>query len=76
MPLSKDAASRKDAGTLANLEHRHFATIATIIKMLPVDAPDAKGFREGIARHFADELPRTNPKFDQARFLRACGVKG
>ncbi len=29
-----------------------------------------------LARDFADALTRTNPLFDRARFLRACGVEG
>ena len=28
-----------------------------------------------IAEHFAAVLPRTNPRFDRARFLRVCGVE-
>lgn len=37
---------------------------------------DANLFRamDDIARTFAAELARTNPRFDRARFLAACGV--
>jgi hypothetical protein len=31
--------------------------------------------RERVALDFADELAATNPRFDRARFLRACGVE-
>ena len=30
--------------------------------------------RADIANAFADELESTNPRFDRARFLTACGV--
>jgi hypothetical protein len=30
--------------------------------------------RADIANAFADELEETNPRFDRARFLTACGV--
>jgi len=29
-----------------------------------------------IARDFADKLASTNPNFDRARFLSACGAEG
>jgi hypothetical protein len=51
------------------LEHRHFAVVAGIIaKIHP-------RMRSEIAYHFAGELRSTNPKFNEARFLRACDVK-
>lgn len=31
--------------------------------------------RGRVAEAFADELASTNPRFDRARFLRACGVE-
>jgi hypothetical protein len=30
--------------------------------------------KETLAKDFADELSFTNPRFDRARFLIACGV--
>ena len=69
MPLSATAATAKDAGKLAPMQHRHFATIATIIARL--DDPAA---REIAADHFARQLASTNPRFDACRFLRACGI--
>lgn len=30
--------------------------------------------RDRLAGMFADELAQTNPQFDRARFLKACGV--
>lgn len=31
---------------------------------------------ESVAYRLASALERTNPRFDRARFLRACGVEG
>jgi hypothetical protein len=28
-----------------------------------------------IARHFANEFTASNPRFDRARFLKACGLE-
>lgn len=66
MSLTYHAAARKDALASAKLEHRHFAVIAQIIAKLP--AKDAAF----VARHFAHELARTNPRFDGDRFWRAA----
>lgn len=70
MVLTTEAALRKDkTNAHATLEHRHFATIAAIIADMPL------AFSGVVALHFADALRHTNPKFDRARFLRACGVE-
>jgi hypothetical protein len=50
------------------MEHRHFATIATIVSQLADD------MRPAVAHVFARELADTNPKFDRKRFLAACDV--
>lgn len=55
------------------MQHRHFATVATIIKSLE-DPSISKRDRHTLARHFADELAGTNPRFDRQRFLAACGL--
>jgi hypothetical protein len=69
--LTKDSAHKKDLRTgLSDMQHRHFATVATIIRGLP----DAFGNRGEIAKWFATELATTNPRFDRRRFLLACGV--
>lgn len=66
--LTIEAAARKDKiGALGSLEHRHFATIAAILRNLP-DYAD----KSAVIEHFADELIVTNPRFDRARFLAAC----
>lgn len=67
MTLTTKSASRKDRTTrLADMEHRHFATIATFIREAPLRFP------EDLACYFAERLAETNPNFDRARFLRAC----
>lgn len=64
-------ANRKDLNAkTARFEHRHFATVAAIIRNMP-----AQG-RADIARQFARELRTTNPRFQASRFLAACGVEG
>lgn len=71
MALSEKAALNKDTRAgYAKMEHRHFATIAAIIQAIP----DAD-LTFHTADHFAKELARTNPRFDKARFLKACGVE-
>lgn len=64
-------AHKKDlnAGYCA-MEHRHFATIAAIIRGIRDE-----GELVGAAYHFAKHLSQTNPKFDRKRFLAACGVE-
>lgn len=62
-------AHRKDLNApTANMEHRHFATIAAIIRALP----EAADTRAGMAQHFARHLRATNPRFNTDRFLAAC----
>ena len=48
---------------------KDFELIAATIAYLP-----AGPARRETARLFADALATTNPRFDRARFLRACGV--
>lgn len=80
MPLSTKAAHAKDTRAgLSEMQHRHFATIAYIIHSMDKVHNQEHGFidiRDDVAEHFADMLARTNPKFDRARFLAACGTEG
>jgi hypothetical protein len=63
--------NRKDLRTTTcAMQHRHFATIAAIIRELP-SGDDTRG---GIAQHFAAHLRHTNPNFNRDRFLAACGA--
>ena len=67
--LTEKSAHRKDITTgLADMQHRHFATVATIIREMPVDVYGP----EQVAEIFADKLARTNRNFNRDRFLRAC----
>lgn len=49
-----------------------FELIADIVRHWLVDYPDRQ---KATANAFADVLQRTNPRFDRARFLKACGVE-
>lgn len=71
MPLTIETALRKDRTmpTAANLQHRHFAWIAATIAEMP------RAYKGAVAMHFAIACGKTNPKFDRARFMRACGVE-
>jgi len=63
--LTERAALNKDTTTgKADMQHRHFATIATILRNMGAD-------RETVER-WADELVPTNPRFDRRRFIRAA----
>jgi len=68
MPLTVESALRKDtlgAKFPATMEHRHFAVIAGILRDFGADRDACEAW--------ADRLNPTNPRFDRARFLRACG---
>lgn len=74
--LTPATALRKDLNTgKATMEHRHFATVAAILKNMRNTVPDiSEDMHDTIATEFAHELASTNPKFDRKRFLAACGV--
>jgi hypothetical protein len=64
------------------MTHAHFALIAEIIRkeIEDVDLTDVEhsaynvvNVRDDVARAFARHLGMTNPRFDRARFLAACG---
>lgn len=73
MALSTKAAARKDIRTgKSEMQHRHFATVAAILRMLPLDTHT----QEIVVNHFADELADCNPKFDRHRFFKAALPSG
>lgn len=78
MPLIPSAAARKDQlSAYSAMEHRHFATIAAIIRDMGKVPNQEHGFidiRDDVAEHFADALGATNPRFDRKRFLAACAA--
>ena len=79
MPLTKDTAHRQDLTSgIGEMQHRHFATIATIIRestLLGNDATFSADERAKVALLFAGRLRATNSNFDRRRFLLACGVE-
>lgn len=77
MSLTPETAARKDRTQPSGneMQHRHFATIAAIIRDMDFVHTGTQGFvdiREDVATHFANGLARTNPRFDRKRFLAAC----
>ena len=52
---------------------KDFELIAAAVKEITAD--NYKQTREDKAGLFADALALTNPRFDRAKFLTACGVK-
>jgi hypothetical protein len=54
------------------MTRKDFELIARVIKNSDEVADDMT--REAIASIFTAELVATNPNFDRARFLKACGV--
>ncbi len=76
MPLKPAAAYRKDkCSAIGEMQHRHFATVATIINRLHLSGTMSQADAACVAEHFASELIWTNPKFDKKRFLAACGCE-
>lgn len=56
------------------MTRQHFALIAETIAGLEDSHVIGEREREFIAARFASQLSNTNPNFNRARFLRACGV--
>ena len=76
--LRKDIRSAKHANGAwpGVLQHRHFAFIAGVIKAMPAHAASLRAQKRSTALAFADACASTNPRFDRARFLLACGEEG
>lgn len=79
MPLTIESATRKDRAvrrtTMPPMQHRHYASVAAIIRELDfgaVSSADAIIMRAEIAQQFSNAMAGTNPRFDRGRFLRAC----
>lgn len=75
--LSLESANRKDHSTAKHgveMQHRHFAFIAAVIAAMPSHAASLRAQRQSCASAFADACAQSNPRFDRARFLKACGV--
>lgn len=77
MTLTTSSALRKDTAMPSgnSMQHRHFATVANILQRRFVKTPHHVRSALDICEVFADELAATNPKFNRARFMRACGLE-
>ena len=69
MALNTQSALAKDTRSgLGEMQHRHFATIATIIREMQI----TDEMRDTLAKEFAARLSSTNSNFNARRFLTAC----
>lgn len=55
------------------MTRKDYILIADAINKAPVDASQDRQ-RNTVARSIADALATDNPRFDRARFLKACGL--
>ncbi len=58
----------------ALLARRHFEVIAEAFRTFRPDDGASRLVTMALARHMADRLAETNPRFDRIRFLIACGI--
>jgi hypothetical protein len=72
--LTPESAARKDrtTGNSATLQHRHFAFIADTLRAMHM-TPLSPLHRRIVIDLFAEACAQSNPRFDRARFLKACG---
>src|SRR6266446_3321731 len=73
MPLKPVTAMRKDKSTGKSgvqLQHRHIAFIANVL----ATSGESNDVKRRLANYFAQDLEKTNPNFDRARFFTAVGV--
>jgi hypothetical protein len=76
MALSTQTAHGKDISTgggSVDFQHRHFAKIAAILKSIDDRDELSEDHMAMVVETFAKALATTNPKFDNARFVKACG---
>lgn len=60
------------------MQRRHYELIAEAVRELDYTFPGGRfdgEHRRAVAQHFASRLRSTNPNFNEARFLKACGVE-
>jgi len=60
------------------MTRKHFVAIATELSEIrrSMESREALDAVDRSAAAIADVCAETNPRFDRARFLRACGVTG
>ncbi len=76
---SEPLQAPRDGARKMTMQRRHFELIAKTLKELDYKFPGGRfddEHRRCVATHFAAKLRSTNPNFNEARFLRACGVEG
>lgn len=78
MALTLHAALAKDTRDKdVKLQHRHFKFIAATLRDVSLSEKDETPLDystwRAICVSFSDACAATNPKFDRARFLKACG---
>jgi len=54
---------------------KHFEFIAATIAAMPDFADTLRAQKASCASSFADALQKTNPRFDRARFIKACNLR-
>jgi len=55
------------------MTRKDFQLIADVLRShIELVAPDSKGLVRAIALDFAQELQKTNPRFNVQRFVKAC----
>jgi hypothetical protein len=57
-----------------NMQRKHFEMIAGILAKLNPISDTAKDYKTALVHHFADELAKTNQKFDADKFITACNT--
>jgi hypothetical protein len=69
--------SRKSTMDAITFQRRHYQFIASLLKAEMDLESTVSGMAalQGLARSFASRLASTNPNFDRARFLAACGME-
>lgn len=65
-------AAYKPKSRSVDFQRRHFEFIAEVIR--DMNSPHMEGAQRATANRFASALASTNPNFDRAKFLAACGV--
>lgn len=57
------------------MDRRHFQLIADVIAAYTFEGSEPEAERAMFAAAMADKLAETNPRFNRARFLIACGAE-
>jgi hypothetical protein len=55
------------------LQHRHFVFIAAVLSELPDHAESLRAQKQSVINAFVAACRRSNSRFDEGRFIAACG---